>query len=260
MTAPLNSESGFTLVELILVIVITGILAVVPFAFIHRPIEGQLDVERRAALVDSAGATLLRMRRELRQALPNSVRLIDGGLGIEFLHTVAGGRYRAQGPGDILDLTQADDSFEVLGGLRAAPPAGSHAVIYNLASSGTQGNAYSGDNRAAIDAAGSSAGQIRLVSGTKFPRSSPARRVFIVSGPVCYRFEAGAILRYAGYGMGGGCPSSGGDILAADVASASFRYQAGTNWRAGLVTMELTLEREGERLTLLHQAHVVNAP
>ena len=260
MTERLDNENGFTLVELILVIVITGVLAVVPFAFIHRPLEGQLDVERRAALVDSAGATLLRMRREIRQALPNSVRLIDGGLGIEFLHTVDGGRYRAEGPGDPLDLTQADDSFEILGGLRAAPAAGSYAVLYNLAASGSQGNAYAGDNRAAIDAAGSSAGQIRLVSATRFPRSSPARRVFVVSGPVCYRFETNRIFRYAGYAAGGGCPSSGGDILASDVAGAGFQYQAGTSWRAGLVTLELTLDREGERLTLLQQAHVVNAP
>ena len=256
---------GFTLVELIVVIVITGILAAVSFSFIYRPVEAQLDLERRAALVDNAGATLLRMRREIRRALPNSVRVIGGGAGIEFLLTVDGGRYRAELSGvpseDVLDFTRADDSFDVLGGLRAAPAAGGQLVVYNLTPFGSQGNAYTGDNRAAI-AAGSSIGKIQLAAAKQFPRQSPSRRFFVVSGPVCYRFEPGngRLMRHEGHAIGSLCPTSGGAILAADVSGASFRYQPGVSWRAGLVTMELSLEREGEGITLLNQAHVVNAP
>ncbi|MDY0191255.1 MAG: hypothetical protein RBR22_11025 [Desulfuromonas sp.] len=39
-----------------------------------------------------------------------------------------------------------------------------------------------------------------------------------------------------------------------------FTYNSSTSSRSGLVTMQLAIEKDEERITLLHQVHVDNAP
>ena len=70
--------AGFTLIELIMVIIITAILGTVISRIISRPVEGFVDISRRAELVDIAEVSLRKMSREIRLALPNSVRLRSG--------------------------------------------------------------------------------------------------------------------------------------------------------------------------------------
>ena len=64
---------GFTLIEAIVVIVITGIIASMVAVFIRTPVDGYLDAERRAGLTDIADTAVRRMARDIRLALPNSV-------------------------------------------------------------------------------------------------------------------------------------------------------------------------------------------
>ena len=90
-------QRGFTLVEMIVVIVITGIIGGVVAMFIRAPVQGYMDSARRAEMTDIADTALRRMARDIRTAVPNSVRIpvAAGSTYIEFLPTKAGGRYRA---------------------------------------------------------------------------------------------------------------------------------------------------------------------
>ena len=120
-------KDGFTLIELIVVIAISGIVATLVGLNIARPILGFTDTTRRAGLVDEADTALNRLNREVRLALPNSVR-IDGGLALEFLRTRSGGRYRALNDltppappppaTNPLDFPPTDSQFDVLGQLK----------------------------------------------------------------------------------------------------------------------------------------------
>jgi len=255
---------GFTLVELVVTMVVLGILAGIAVGFVTRPIEGFVDLSRRAALVDAADTALRRMQRDLRQALPNSIRV--SGAYLELLHTTDGGRYRGQPGGagsDILDFGTADTGFDVLGSLRAAPAAGDWAVVYNLTANGAAANAYAGDNRAAI-AGSSTAGHIVLAPpGLRYPFRSPTQRFFVVDTPVTYACSGGNLLRYDGYAPAPAQPTPPAGtpaVMATRVSACGFSYAPGTSERAGLVTLQLTLSDSGETVTLLHQVHVENAP
>jgi MSHA biogenesis protein MshO len=263
---PKYGHRGFTMVEVIVVMVIVGILAALGGLFITRPIEGFIDLSRRAALVDAADNALRRMQRDIRQALPNSIRIAGGGQWLELLNTTGGGRYRARAPGNILDFTQADtDGFDVLGALSAAPAAGEALVVYNLAATGAAGNAYLGDNRRSI-AGGSSTTSIQFSPTTPFPLSSPYQRFFLVDGPVSYGFNAvsGTLERHMGYAipLNQATPPLGGisNTMADHVSACTFTYHPGSPQRSGMVTLSLTLTDAGETITLLHQVHVENAP
>src|SRR5688572_22861060 len=98
-----STEQGFSLVELVVVIVITGIIASVVGLFITGPIQAFLDQSRRAALVDTAQIALTRMGRDLRGALPNSIRVDGSGNALELLAALDGDRYRVESPGTAAD-------------------------------------------------------------------------------------------------------------------------------------------------------------
>ena len=191
---------GVTLVELIVVIAITGIIAAAVGLFIRRPVEGYADAARRAALTDEADTALRRITRDLRLALPNSVRVDPSGKFIEYIETTGGGRYRAEvdssGGGNTLDFTTADTTFDVLDPTMPTLAAGNGIVVYNLYSTGTTSNAYFGDNRANYVSA---AAPTITIASTLFPAPSPGKRFHVVSGPVTYGCTGGQLLRYSGY-------------------------------------------------------------
>jgi MSHA biogenesis protein MshO len=280
--------AGFTLVELVVTIVIIGILSSMGGMFITKPIEGYIDLERRTELVDQAEMALRRMQRDIRAALPNSVRTFDGGKGIEFLHVVDGGRYRravdpaaadsVAAKSAVLDFTTTDNYFEVLGGLTAVKDyvlADCLCVIYNLTAEKDVdvANAYATDysEKNIVDILSESADHkfLTLDEFIKFPYASPYNRFFIVDEVISYQIVGnetiGYKLRRYAYPVEGsevGPPDDVlGDLVAThlDVAS-TFSYDSATTRRSGLVTMQLALENNGERITLLHQVHVDNAP
>ena len=139
----LANDKGFTLIEIIVVIVLLGILAAGAGLLISRAIEAYSDQLRRQQLVDSAEMALRKLAVDIRRALPNSIRVVDNspnGWALEMVNTVDGARYRDEFGGgftttnDILEFIPGETDFNLLGQLTTMPLQNypnNRVVIYN---------------------------------------------------------------------------------------------------------------------------------
>ncbi len=269
------NQRGFTLIEMITVMVLMGILGAVLVVFLVQPFRAAADLELRASLVDSADLALNRMTREARNALPNSVRVHSAGH-VEFVTTAGGGRYRRlpaeDGSGVALIPAQSAGSFDVLGELfgpiqaRAAGTdcgtAVGHCIsVYNTGQPGF--DVYQQQNIAALtpDSNGATLHYNSGLSGPAFATHSPQQRFYIVGEVISFVCVGDQLRRYSGYGLQAGTPTlTGGELIAANVDDCQFIYTPGTSTRRGLLTLRLDFERGGESVFLLAQSQVMNAP
>jgi len=285
--------------EMIVVIVITGILAGIVAVFIRGPIDSYFDMARRADLSDVADTAVRRMARDLRRALANTPRNPADGSDqcIEFVPVKTGARYRADqtaaSTGDILDFTTTDASFDMLGTNATLPASDQIAandvvVVYNDGS--TSGNAYAGTNAVQIASVGAgdtvNTSKLNLVAAgatifarKAFPSASPANRFQVLNSAeqvVAYRCNGGTLFRYSRtiaarittWSQPADCAAmvSGATAatLATNVGTCSIVYQppgTGTgSGRQGLVSISLTLTQGGETVSLYDQVHLDNSP
>lgn len=277
---PYSPAAGFTLVETVIVIAITGVLAAVVARFIVSPVQGYLSTQARAALVDQADLALRRIGRDLRIALPNSTRVTGSGLGLELIPTTGAARYVAEGT-NRLQFGTIDTAFDLIGPPLAVA-ASQNLVFYNLGTGVVGSDAYADNSNATAQAssnrrtsttAAGSASSLTMNSSAGLPVAafSPPYRVFAVDQPVTYRCDltAGTLTRYQGYGFVATQPDppSGGSsaVLAKGVTGCRFSYDAAVvASRAALVNLALTLQTTTtsgtETVSLHHALHVDNLP
>jgi MSHA biogenesis protein MshO len=277
--------TGFTLIELIMVIVITGIISGMVAVFIKTPVRQYLDVARRAEMTDIADTALRRMARDIRTAVPNSVRPQGTNTYIEFLPTKAGGRYRADAfggsgacgaAGDELSFASADTCFEMTGAAMTFA-VGDYIVIGSTQSDAAPpyDQTVTGVLRAV--AAGAAQTKVTLLApNLQFPAFAnlEGQRFQVISGTeqaVTYACEnvggttegTGTLKRYWHYGFNSAqvAPPTGGlsALLSDKISDCSIVYSL-PNQRNGLVAISLTLTRGGENVRLYHEIHVNNLP
>jgi MSHA biogenesis protein MshO len=268
-----TAQRGFTLIELVMVIVLIGIIAGMVSVFMKSPIDAYIASAGRAALTDVADTTARRMARDIQKALPNSVRTPTSQC-IEFIPTKTGGRYRADDTPAGLSFDVADGSFNMLGSNSALPAdqriaAGDVIAVYNLGIAGV--NAYDQNNTATVTATPTESGSpvettITIASTLSssdmlFPLASSRNRFHVIPAAekiVAYVCLAGDLHRTASTTFSSSCPATG-PILARGV-TCNFDYSGSDLLRNALIRMVLQFTENAETVSLQHEVHVSNSP
>jgi MSHA biogenesis protein MshO len=283
----LTNQAGFTLMEMIIVIVITGIIGGMVAMFIRAPVQAYADSARRAGLTDEADTALRRIGRDVRTAVPNSARVsscVTAGQCIEFLPSKDGGMYAALS-GNILNFgAGGSNTFDILGStinFSAAPA--DYIVVGSTQSNAVPAYDVSVNGVLRQYTGLSGAQTIVTFTNTVLPTWAElsSQRFDVVDGTqqavtyACVASAAGActtdasgngtcqLMRYWKYGFNtsgtGGYTAGTSAVLANNVSSCQISYGV-ISQRFGLLTMLLKITNSNESVSLYDELHVNNAP
>ncbi|MFO7604366.1 MAG: type II secretion system protein [Gammaproteobacteria bacterium] len=271
---------GFTLIEVIVVIVLLGIVGSMTASIISSSMEGYNNQVRRDRLQSSARLAIERIQREVRHALPNSIcTRLAGSCNntaptLYFMRVKDAGRYQdqsgvyasgvARAPLPVPSVGAAS-SFDVISGSGLGANVNDWVVVYNLNNSslytiGSRRKQITGIAQKDVD--GDSVNDtdvIQFASGT-FPQHSPNRRFHIIE-PTATLFycQGGNLLRATSNFATPDTPNEATPpLLLENVTACSFTYDPGSQQRAGLLRIDLTITDQGETIRISHEVHVYN--
>ncbi|MEE4245310.1 MAG: type II secretion system protein [Kangiellaceae bacterium] len=270
MQTIINQNKGFTLIELVLVILIVSILSVSFVGLFTDTAESYLQSDARLQMTSSARIAVERIGREVREAMPNSIRVNGANNCVEFVPIVAATRYTQ------LPTTSPDTSITVvepdvannISGLNTANlfvlviPLNINEV-YNTAVghvATVTGFTKLGGNLTEV-----------TINSARFNRRSPGDRIFFVRQPVSFCGDGNNLSRYDNYGFNIGQPAPAAmgpanlildQVLLNDGAAAInlFTYNSGTLNRSAVLNINFRLAGRNESIKVEHEVHVRNFP
>jgi MSHA biogenesis protein MshO len=216
--------------------------------------EAYQRTQTRAQLVNTSRQALERMARQLRIALPYSVRVINSGSCLEFMPIAAGGNYFNPVPDDA-NLATAS----------ATIPASPVAIDFGSALHVTIG-AMSADElygATAASRAGYAGGNITLSAPKQWRRNSINRRYYLLDNPQAFCLVGTELRFYQGISVAATAVNVSGShsIIARNVsATAPFTLTAGSENRNASVIIALDFSSGGETVNFNRQVFIRNVP
>ncbi|WP_192021979.1 PilW family protein [Shewanella sp. WPAGA9] len=273
-------QAGFTLVEMVTVIIILGILVVGVSSFVIFGTRIFVESSSIDQVLGQSRFAMERMTRDIRNSVPNSVRIRTANLGIfqciELLPIEASSSY--------LDLPIYPDTSSTTGTIvdnNINVASGVFAIVYPLANESIGGvnDIYqaSRNKRFEVQSSSSAADKITLTfaSSVQFAEESPIKRIYFANEPVSYCFESVInssvvnLYRYANYGyfISQPVPSSmGTGVLMAEnitnnlLVEPAIKVTEQNLMTNAIVHLEPRFSVNGETFKYQHQVQVTNVP
>ncbi len=275
-------SKGFTLVEMVTVIIILGVLVLGVSSFLIFGTRIFIDATSVDQVMSQSRFAIERMTRELRNAVPNSIRVRDSGDGawqcIEMMPIISSASYLVMP----IAPTAAASSGTVMQSSASAPlTAEQLLLIYPLtptdvytSATGTLGKLFTIDSVSANAATNDLT--VDFGRAVRFDTASPRQRYFGVKGAVSYCFEQvttelSLLRRYAGYGFNhpnlqpSPADMGTGVLMAESVVNtigqnSPMAYTPGTLRNNAMVHLNPLFDVQGQTFQYHHQVQVINVP
>lgn len=277
----ISSIQGFTLIELILVIVLLGIIGSFTFSYLKFGTQIFTQAVEREQLTAQSRFILERLSRELQDSLPRSVRVSSDRRCLEFVPLIAAGRYT-----ELPHLTPSEPFIILPAQLSSMQLENTYVFVYATQPSFIYGETESiASRRKLITSANydhnNGRMQLQLANNAAyFPTHSPSRRYYVAREAVSWCLSnQGTLVRFARYGFPTFQPSF--NDLASPNSSAQqelmaehlvvptgslvgpFKAVPATLQRSSLVQFDFlftTKQPHSEPLRILHEVHIPNVP
>ena len=251
----LAGEDGFTLIELIMVMVLLGIVGIMGAEFISKAFQGFADTDARTEIHEEGKLGLLRMERELYHAVPNAINvsgtnsdtIIFGIIDEKEMQNVFG-QYSEVNPTGTNTITD----------LAAGLPAGNFLSIFN-----TSWGTFSGGSR--IYSVTSTTGNIMTLN-SNITVSSPYQRYYVVRNKaIQYQITGSTLYRRTAdvdsSGLAGfDAPQPVIKNISQSGALPYFDYTAGTGTNNGRLTIHFTISKNNESIAFQKEISIHNVP
>jgi len=263
-------EQGFTLIEIISVIILLSIVSVIGGRMIITTTDSYNQEQSRSKLVQKGRQSIERMVRQLRIAVPNSIRVSGTGNCIEFMPLVAGANY-------LTDVADSSNGAPLQNTIVTAPfDLGLGAALHVVVAPFSSDEIYTTASTAARVGVGALGAapitSVPLGSAHRFVRNTINKRVFIGDTPARFCVTGTDLVYYSGYefntgalgdGAPGGSPAGSTSILSQGVSTAApagFVLSPGTQDRNSTVDIHLQYSEGGESVVLNHTVFIRNVP
>lgn len=282
-------HKGFTLIELVIVIILLGILSVGVTGFLKLGSEMFVDVKNRSEIVATARFAMERLNREIRSALPNSVVATpSSGFSpsaiqcIQYVPILTTAHYLDIPTLDANELaTNTISTVEFdYSGLNFDGSNDFQIAVYPL----NNEDVYDASENKVVFLEGLTVDESQAVGASKqwdlnfnnnvlFETDSPTERLYFISNKVTYCVKAEQLKRFVGNNpFDDSNPSSffdnasNGVLMASDLlfdttqGEYPFRMSEATQLRNSTALIKLIFSRNGELVVFNHEVHIPNAP
>lgn len=277
---------GFTLIELVLVLVLLGVMAVGISGFMKLTTQTYINVSDRDELLSSARFVIERLNREIRDSVPNSARVKIGTVGgidvqcLEFLPILASTIYTSLPvsplpKSDIVNSVPFKDAFGQ--DYQCDLSCRDNIIVYPL----SEDDVYvtSDTDTGKVFAVGSieysslNEWTIKMdrADGVLFDQHSPTERAYFSDGPVSYCQYTDKMYRIDNYTLADNDylfpPALANDYVlmaerleSLDSSIPIFVIQQSTLKRNSIVQINLSFARGDESLAFNQEVQILNVP
>ncbi|WJG09713.1 type II secretion system protein [Aliiglaciecola sp. LCG003] len=268
-------QEGFTLIELIAVIVVLAVLSVGIAGFIRTGTDIYVDVAERDQVLSEGRFVVQRLNREIRNALPNSLRVSSNASVqcLEFVPVLFSSYYfdipvAPEPQTDQIKVIKSEQNtskynFQSHHSIIVYPT--SNADVY-----GSTGRRHLIKQAPVLDPADDKKLLITLSEPVHFVADSPSSRAYAIGGPVSYCASESKVWRFADYAFTSNqqLDLTNGVLMAENLVNSisggeqdkPFRIAEATLSRNAFVLTLLRFELNQEQVVFNNEVHIPNAP